>query len=290
MNRVYWVMGLTKQAFHQHLDRQLKMYEEQQQLIPMILEIRTDHPRMGSREMYHLIQPQSMGRDRFEDFCFENGFKLEIKKSFIRTTNSLGVTRFANQILGLEVTHANQVWVSDITYYRIGDRFYYLTFIMDLYSRWIKGFAVSENLFTENTTIPSLRMALTLSKPPSGLILHSDGGGQYYSKIFLALTKKNGIVNSMCDSVYENPHAERVNGTIKNDYLVFYNPQNYLQLYQMTQKAIYMYNYIRPHQSINRLSPVKFEELLTEKRVVDKRKKDQKRKETITNITFENQE
>ncbi len=226
MNRVYWVMGLTKQAFHQHLDRQLKMYEEQQQLIPMILEIRTDHPRMGSREMYRLIQPQSMGRDRFEDFCFENGFKLEIKKSFIRTTNSLGVTRFANQILGLEVTHANQVWVSDITYYRIGDRFYYLTFIMDLYSRWIKGFAVSENLFTENTTIPSLRMALTLSKPPSGLILHSDGGGQYYSKIFLALTKKNGIVNSMCDSVYENPHAERVNGTIKNDYLVFYNPQN----------------------------------------------------------------
>jgi hypothetical protein len=283
-------MGLTKQAFHQHLDRQLKMYEEQQQLIPMILEIRTDHPRMGSREMYRLIQPQSMGRDRFEDFCFENGFKLEIKKSFIRTTNSLGVTRFANQILGLEVTHANQVWVSDITYYRIGDRFYYLTFIMDLYSRWIKGFAVSENLFTENTTIPSLRMALTLSKPPSGLILHSDGGGQYYSKIFLALTKKNGIVNSMCDSVYENPHAERVNGTIKNDYLVFYNPQNYLQLYQMTQKAIYMYNYIRPHQSVNRLSPVKFEELLTEKRVVDKRKKDQKRKETITNITFENQE
>ena len=69
---------------------------------------------------------------------------------------------FENLIKGMELKGINQVWVSDITYYRIGERFYYLTFILDLYSRYIVGHAVSESLFTEQTTIPALNMALTL--------------------------------------------------------------------------------------------------------------------------------
>ena len=95
---------------------------------------------------------------------------------------------------------------------------------MDLYSRVIVGYNVSARLKTEQTTLPALRQALKARKPAPGLIFHSDGGGQYYSKEFLDLTRKWNIANSMCDIVFENPHAERINGTIKNQYIKGYNP------------------------------------------------------------------
>ena len=87
--------------------------------------------------------------------CFENGFKVSVKRAYHRTTNSLGVTRFENLLLNFELTGINQVWVSDITYYRIGEKFYYLTFILDLYSRVIVGHSISRDLLTTSTTIAS---------------------------------------------------------------------------------------------------------------------------------------
>lgn len=225
----------------------------------MVCQIREDHPRMSSRQMYRLIKPTYLGRDRFEDFCFANGFKVSVKKSYRRTTNSLGVTRFDNLLLDFELTGVNQVWVSDITYYRIGERFYYLTFIMDLHSRVIAGFSVARDLSTPTTTIPAMKMALRCRKVPSGLIFHSDGGGQYYRKEWIALTKRLNIRNSMCDTPYENPHAERINGIIKNDYLSGYGPSNFTELEMMTTKAVKKYNAEKPHGSLGNLSPYAFE-------------------------------
>lgn len=177
MNQVYRAMGISRQGFHQHLDRYLEMLEEAEQLVLVIGEIRRDHPRMSARLMYRLIRPLSMGRDRFEQFCFSRGFRIEQKRAYHRTTDSRGVTRFDNLLTGFELTGVNQAWVSDITYYEMSDRFYYLTFIMDLYSRRIVGYAVSDNLMTENTTLPALRMAIAGRQPAHGLIFHSDGGG-----------------------------------------------------------------------------------------------------------------
>jgi putative transposase len=275
MNALYQVTGTSRQAFHQYLDKQVLVLEEQQQLLPVISQIRADHPRLSVRRMYVMIEPQSMGRDKFEQFCYLYGFKLAIKRAFYKTTNSLGVTRFENLIAGLELTGVNQVWASDITYYRIGERFHYITFILDLYSRFIVGYAVSVGMFTEQTTIPALNMALKLREPPPGLIFHSDGGGQYYCKKFLAITKSNLIENSMCESVYENAHAERINGTIKNDYLIYYAPQDYKQLVTLTDKAVNMYNLFRPHSSLGNNSPAVYE-LSTKSALVNKEKRSKK--------------
>src|SRR5690606_19883784 len=112
-------------------------------------------------------------------------------------------------VTGRELTGVNQVWVSDITYYEMNCKFYYLTFIMDQYSRRIIGYSASHTLRTEDTTVAALKMALGRLKGDQGVrpIIHSDGGGQYYSKEFLSLT--NGCLrNSMCKNVYGNPHAE----------------------------------------------------------------------------------
>jgi transposase InsO family protein len=232
-----------------------------------------------------------MGRDRFEAFCKEEGFMVELKRNFRRTTNSLGVTRFPNLIQGLELTGVNQVWVSDITYYEMDERFYYLTFIMDLFSRKILGYSDSDNLLTDSTTIPALTMAIRTrhGQDLAGLIFHSDGGGQYYSKEFLKITKQYQIRNSMCESVYENPNAERLNRTIKNNYLYPYAPKNRTELKKMLKRAIDMYNNQKPHRALKGLTPMKFEypvELLTENQLINKRKKEAK-KEKITNNIFE---
>jgi len=262
MNALFRVLGMSRQSFHQRLHRKLDLQKESNLLLPQISEIRESHPRMSSRIMYGMIRPPHLGRDRFEAFCFRNGFKVRVKRSFHRTTNSLGVTRFDNLLGAGQVTGVNQVWASDITYYRIGEKFYYLTFILDLYSRFIVGHSTSRTLLTEDTTIPALKMALKARDTSQGLIIHSDGGGQYYSKEWLALTKKGKLRNSMCEIVYENACAERLNGTIKNDYLLPYGPESFDELVSLSSKAILNYNFKRPHQSIKKLSPAQFEESL----------------------------
>jgi putative transposase len=262
MNQVYKYIGYSKQAFHQKMNRKLQEQEEQLLLLPIIAELRQEHPGVAAKQLYLILRPQNIGRDKFEHLCFEHGFKLERPRAFRRTTDSTGVIRFPNLIAGVEFTGINQAWSSDITYYQMGDRFYYLTFIVDLYSRRIVGFSVSKSLLTEQTTIPALNVALALRKPNPGLIFHSDGGGQYYCKTFLKLTADHKIKNSMCEVVYENAHAERINGTIKNQYLKGYNPQSYTALVEMTARAVYYYNRVRPHKSLKNIPPVAIEELL----------------------------
>jgi putative transposase len=243
------------------LRRRKYKYEEQEQLIPLINEVRKDHPRMSARDIYLKLQPHCMGRDQFERFCMDSGYRIKRLKNFRVTTNSLGVTRFPNLIKDFKVTGVNQVFVSDITYFDLGSRTHYLTFIMDLYNREIVGYSESYNLQTENTTIPALyRLIKERGKVNlSGAIFHSDGGGQYYCKEFKEITKSLGMKNSMTEEkVYENAHAERLNGIIKNNYLYPYGPTDIDSLRKMLDKAVLMYNTGKPHKALDKLTPIEF--------------------------------
>jgi len=218
MNRLFEVLSISKQSFHQMLRRRRYKYEEQEQLISLINEIRCDHPRMSARDIYLKLKPRCMGRDQFERFCMDTGYRIKKLRNFRVTTNSLGVTRFPNMIKDIEVTRVNQVFVSDITYYDLGSDTRYLTFIMDLYNREIVGYSESDNLRTENTTLPALNRLIKERGKANlkGAIIHSDGGGQYYCNEFKTLTKELEMINSMTEEkVYENSHAERLNGIIK---------------------------------------------------------------------------
>jgi transposase InsO family protein len=242
------------------LRRKYKL-EEQEQLIPLINEIRRDHPRMSARDIYLKLKPSCMGRDQFERFCMDSGYRLKQLRNYRITTNSLGVTRFPNLIKEMEVTRVNQVFVSDITYYDMGSETYYLTFIMDLFNREVVGWSASDNMRTENTTIPALHKLVNIrgSANLEGAILHSDGGGQYYCKEFKTLTQKLNMVNSMTEEkVYENAHAERLNGIIKNNYLYPYGPKNLSSLKRLLDKAVLMYNTGKPHKALGKLTPSEF--------------------------------
>jgi hypothetical protein len=254
------VTGTSKQNFHQQLNRWLNQKEEQAVLIPLIRQIRKEHPHMSARLMYKKLRPKTMGRDKFEGFCFENGFKVTCSKNYRRTTDSSGVERFPNLIEGRELTGVNRVFVSDITYYEMNNRFHYLSFIMDLYNREIVGYSKSNSLRTTETTLPALKMMVRNIGQVrlEGAIFHSDGGGQYYDKEFLMLTAKLKMKNSMAKLVYDNSHSERINGIIKNDYLIPYDPQNEAQLGLDLARAVRNYNTGKPHGSLDGMTPAEF--------------------------------
>jgi len=265
MNKLFEVVGISKQSFHQMLSRRKYKFEEQEQLIPLINEIRRDHPRMSARDIYLKLHPTCMGRDQFERFCMDSGYRIKQLRNFRVTTNSLGVTRFPNMIKDIECTRVNQVFVSDITYFDLGSDTRYITFIMDLYNREIVGYSESDNLRTESTTIPALHRLIKERGRSNlkGAIIHSDGGGQYYCNEFKTLTKSLGMINSMTEEkVYENSHAERLNGIIKNNYLYPYGPTTVTSLRKLLDKAVYMYNTGKPHKALGKLTPKSFKDTI----------------------------
>jgi putative transposase len=293
MKALYDVVGISKQGFHQWLDRDLERLKEQQQLIIILRQLREDHKTLSCRKFYKMLKPRTLGRDQFEEFCYRHGFKVIIKKRrYQKTTDSRGVNRFPNLILSLdELTDINQLWVSDITYYELGNETYFLTFVLDVYNREIVGFSLSDNLLTENTTLKALEMAVKQRKPSkdSKLIIHSDGGGQYYARQFVKYTKGLRIRNSMGVSPYENPFAERINGTIKNDYLYPHQPKDLEELKKLLIKGVNLYNTVRPHDSLEGYTPHEFLNmvrlgLLTKTWFINKKKKVTKKEKVNISI------
>ena len=230
------------------------------------MQIRKDHPTIGVRSMYYMIRPDGIGRDKFELLCKELGITTRRIRNYRITTDSRGVTRFDNLTLNITLSRVNQLWQSDITYFEVNNRFYYITFIIDAFSRVIVGYSVSDSLNTEKTTLKAMKMAIskrgsdTIIK--SSLILHSDGGGQYYCKEFVTYLRLHNIRSSMCEHPWENGKAERINGIIKNNYLMHRNIKNYKDLCKEVTRSVKLYNESKPHVCLKRMTPVEFEKTL----------------------------
>jgi putative transposase len=261
LEKFYKAINISKQSFHGYLDRFMRRKSMQQQVLKLIHDVRKDHPDMGLREMYFMIRPEGMGRDAFEALAKEENLGVRIFKNFHKTTDSKGTKFFPNLIEKESIDRPNHVWQSDITYYSINGKFYYITLIQDAFSKTIVGHHASTSLKTEHTTLPSLELALKKRKSMGikGLIIHSDGGGQYYDKEFLNITSNNDMVNSMGKSCYENAMAESLNGVIKNKYLRYKNITNLKSLKIELDRTVILYNTSKPHSSLKRMTPQLFE-------------------------------
>ena len=140
-------------------------------------------------------------------------------------------------------------------------KFYYITFILDAYSRRIVGHSTSKRLTTEQTTLPAIQLAFKTrgKKKLDDLILHSDGGGQYYDKEFIALIREQGLTSSMCEYPWDNGKAERINGVIKNNYLIHRSIKTFDELKLEVDRSVKLYNYEKPHIALQRKTPITFE-------------------------------
>lgn len=212
-----------------------------------------------------------MGRDKFCEILMDLGYGVKKIKNYKKTTIS-GNYYYPNLIEGMIVSRPNQLIQTDITYYEVNDKFYYIVFIIDVYTREILGYNVGDNLRAESN-VKALKMALKKisKKECKTMIHHSDRGSQYTSNMYVNILIKNGIEISMGLKAQDNAYAERINGTIKNEYLKHRIINNYNDLIRETKRAVNHYNKKRKHLAFkNNKSPIEFKEslldLLTQKR------------------------
>lgn len=255
LNQLYEVVDISKQGVAQYQQRQEIFNQKLQDLIVEADELRKDHPGCGVRKMYETLKPDFIGRDRFEEILMALGYRLKKHKNFMRTTYASAVN-YPNLIKGIKVSAPSIIWQSDITYIRIRDKFYYAVFIIDVYTKNIVGYNVSDNMRATGN-LKAMQMALKNHKAPA--IHHSDRGGQYVYKDYISLLKKNGCKISMSLSAQDNAYAERINRTIKEEYLDHWIPQNFNELQAMVKKAVKNYNHKRQHLNLPKMNPVEFE-------------------------------
>lgn len=267
LTRFCRLLGVTRQSYYQHFWQDEAVSVEQELVLQRVREIRRNHRHMGGRKLYEMIQPFilehqiKMGRDALFDLLAANFLLVRRKKRKVSTTNSYHRFRkYPNLIRNLVPAAPNQLWVSDITYWRTADGFVYISFITDAYSNKIVGYHVAETMEAIET-IQALKMAIPgfLDEPdcPFQLTHHSDRGLQYCSEVYVKLLKENNISISMTESgdPRENAIAERLNGIIKEEYLNDYCVENIKQAKELLTAVVKLYNNERPHMSIGNLTP-----------------------------------
>ena len=263
MNALCQSVGFSRQAYYQARQREAKKAAEETTVLALVRMIRARHPRMGTRKLLRRIRPMlaqegvRIGRDRLFDLLKRKGLLVRRVKNKRRTTWS-GRYRYPNLVAGLEVSHPNQVWVVDITYLQTTDGgFLYLFIMMDLYSRTLVGWTLADSLEAQHA-IQALKNALSFAHTPvPGLIHHSDHGVQYTSKAYQILLAEHGIRASMgmVGNAYENAYAERVLGTLKQEYLVEGPWLSFRQAESVVSQAIHLYNTERPHTALDWSTP-----------------------------------
>jgi len=259
LNNLYEVVGISRQAVWEHFRREAKQLSLIRELIPQVDTRREEHPGEGLEKLYWQLQPEGIGRDKFCAIFGELGYNIRRTRRRIRTTIPAHKA-YANIIEGRLVDRPCQVWQSDITYIKIGNRFYFITFIIDVYTRRIVGWATSKYLRAE-ANLRALSMAVKAYSEADldGCVHHSDRGSQYTDGRYLATLRAHGMGISMGVKGPDNAFAERINGVIKNEYLIPWACSDYKQLASRTKRAVGDYNTKRHHGALQRRSPQAYE-------------------------------
>ena len=173
-----------------------------------------------------------------------------------RNLSRLGLAKYIHPYLlrGLEIVRPNHVWAIDITYIPMRSGFMYLTAIIDVYSRFIVGWQVSNSLDKETQT-EALHAAIARYGKPE--IINSDQGAQYTCAHWVETLRSLGVRISMDGKgrATDNAFIERFFGTLKRKHIYLNPAKDGLELYQGVDRFIERYN-CRRHQGIQRQKPI----------------------------------
>ena len=199
-----------------------------------------------------------MGRDKFYDFM--RNYDLLIKKSkryHITTDSNHGFYKSEDLTVALQIKHAEQVFVSDITYIKLASQHAYLALVTDAYSKKIMGYKIETNM-----KVQLVKEALQIAVNKRiykhvDTIHHSDRGIQYCCPDFSEFAKSKNMTLSTTQnsSPYENPVAERINGILKQEFGLGKTIPNLKTAQKMVKLAVEIYNNNRRHYSLNMKTP-----------------------------------
>jgi len=258
------VLGFTRQGYYQYWQRQTEQQDDLN-VLRLVRPIRRDHPRIGGRKLYSLLQKDflergiKLGRDGFFELLARNKMLIRRRRRRVKTTFSgHRLRKYLNLIKELVPDRPNQLWVADITYWFTQYGCLYISLVTDAYSKRIMGYCVGPTLATAYCR-EALQMALKKvnKRTAKELTHHSDRGIQYCSTTYTGLLEDYQVRISMTETgdPLENPVAERVNGIIKNEYLAHRTVCSLAQAEVVLEQAVFLYNYKRPHLSCNMLVP-----------------------------------
>jgi transposase InsO family protein len=179
------------------------------------------------------------------------------KRYHVTTDSKHGFYKSPNRLKDITPSHAEQVWVSDITYVKIQQNHAYMALVTDAYSKKIMGYKIDTNM-KATLVKEALQMALKNRRySHQNIIHHSDRGIQYCCPEFSDFAQEKGMLLSTTQKYdpYENAVAERVNGILKYEFGFIKTLPNLLTAKKMLKQAVNIYNKKRRHYSLNMKTP-----------------------------------
>lgn len=260
-------LDVARGTFYNHIFRRAdrsKREKEQQELMLKVQQIFDDNQ-------------QRFGAEKIRTVLAQNGVRVSVKRvsAIMQELNLRSIRTDAKKqykkrqqyakrnLLEREFTaeHPNQIWVSDITYFKVNSYWVYFCMILDLYSRKIVGYKVSRNAST-NLVTTTFRNAYQERGKPRNLTFHSDRGTQYTSAAFTKLLQKYGVKQSF--SATGRPHD---NAVAESFFATFKKEEAYRREYtsersfcKSVEQFVRYYNEVRPHQTLKYQTPQAFEE------------------------------
>jgi transposase InsO family protein len=269
--------GISRQGYYKRIRR----LEERELLYNtvenIVIENRIERSRSGLRTIYYKENMSSLlGINQFEKEMSLRGYALPPYKTYKKTTDSRGkFYLFDNLIQGQEINNENQVIVGDITYYENQGELYYIFQFTDLFTKEIKGLVGSKTMEGINAE-KCLREVFkynSRNKYNNSLIVHTDAGGQYRSHKYQDMLRKAQIRPSQAKSCFENGLAERINGIVKNEYLIDYDIKSLSHLNKVLKKIKKSVNEVWPSKALGYKTPRQYAETVRQLKAKDRPKK-----------------
>jgi putative transposase len=257
------LFGVSRQVYYRHKKRSANRRSVADKVIELVTGIRNKMPRIGTRKLYFMLQSSlkalCVGRDRLFRILKANHLLIIPKRSYCITTNSHHHFRKHKDLTEeLIIERPEQVWVADITYLGDREKPCYLSLVTDAYSKMIVGYQVSSNMNAENN-VEAIEMAIkNRMYKKEKLIHHSDRGIQYCCEDYQKTLALSNIQCSMTESYdpYRNAVAERVNGILKQEFLLEDLKKDLPTMKKIIAESINIYNKQRPHFSCHMKTPL----------------------------------
>jgi putative transposase len=264
VGRICALFGKTRHAYYDKLWHKNQRSSDEEIIVELLLKLKDEIHSQHSMSILKMLKPTleiheiQLGWNRLHQIRTKHNLLHIRKRKYVRTTDSYHkFYKYPNLIKEITTNEPNQVWVADITYIRIANKFCFLSLLTDVYSRYIVGYCLYKTLATEGPILALNNAINNLKYKPKRLIHHSDRGIQYCCDEYTKILHNARIEISMAEkgNPYENAIAERMNGILKENYNLKQVFRSWEEADNKVDQAIASYNYRRPHGSIEGLTP-----------------------------------